>query len=114
MTRDQKSAKELADMVAQRIGVSSAAVTVHKDRTFGWRADVYLPPGQVQIPARARFGRAQVMRMPELCRSLAQQRFGGEHLALIVEACARSGVSCRFVRRETDLEPSVVLGAAAE
>jgi UDP-GlcNAc:undecaprenyl-phosphate GlcNAc-1-phosphate transferase len=37
-----------------------------------------------------------------------------EHLDLIVEACARAGVSCRFVRRETDLEPSVVLGAAAE
>ena len=37
-----------------------------------------------------------------------------EHLDLIVEACARGGVSCRFVRRETDLEPSVVLGAAAE
>jgi UDP-GlcNAc:undecaprenyl-phosphate/decaprenyl-phosphate GlcNAc-1-phosphate transferase len=32
----------------------------------------------------------------------------------IVAACERAGIPCRFVRRETDLEPSVVLGAAAE
>jgi UDP-GlcNAc:undecaprenyl-phosphate GlcNAc-1-phosphate transferase len=37
-----------------------------------------------------------------------------EHLDRIVEACARAEVPCRFVRRETDLDPRVVLGAAAE
>jgi UDP-GlcNAc:undecaprenyl-phosphate GlcNAc-1-phosphate transferase len=36
------------------------------------------------------------------------------HLDLIVDACARSGITCRFVRRDTDLEPSMVLGAVAE
>ena len=63
MARDQKSAKELADMVAQRIGVSSAAVKVHKDRTFGWRADVYLPPGQVQPYQQAADGAVRELRV---------------------------------------------------
>jgi len=29
-----------------------------------------------------------------------------------VAACADAGVSCRFVRREVDLDPRIVLGAA--
>jgi UDP-GlcNAc:undecaprenyl-phosphate GlcNAc-1-phosphate transferase len=37
-----------------------------------------------------------------------------ERLDAVVEACGRADVSCRFVRRETDLDPSVVLGATAE
>ena len=37
-----------------------------------------------------------------------------ERLDPIVAACARAGVACRFVRRELDLDPVVVLGAAAE
>jgi UDP-GlcNAc:undecaprenyl-phosphate GlcNAc-1-phosphate transferase len=32
----------------------------------------------------------------------------------VVESCDRAEVPCRFVRRETDLDPRVVLGAAAE
>jgi UDP-GlcNAc:undecaprenyl-phosphate GlcNAc-1-phosphate transferase len=36
------------------------------------------------------------------------------HLNAIVEACATAGVACRFVRRETDLDPRVILGASAE
>jgi FlaA1/EpsC-like NDP-sugar epimerase len=37
-----------------------------------------------------------------------------ERLDLVVEACAEAGVSCRFVRRELDLDPRVVLGTTAE
>jgi UDP-GlcNAc:undecaprenyl-phosphate GlcNAc-1-phosphate transferase len=37
-----------------------------------------------------------------------------ERLDLVLQACERAGVPCRFVRRETDLDPRVVLGAAAE
>jgi UDP-GlcNAc:undecaprenyl-phosphate GlcNAc-1-phosphate transferase len=37
-----------------------------------------------------------------------------ERLDAILEACSRAGVPCRFVRREIDLDPHVVLGAAAE
>jgi UDP-GlcNAc:undecaprenyl-phosphate GlcNAc-1-phosphate transferase len=37
-----------------------------------------------------------------------------ERLDTIVAACAAAGVPCRFVRRELDLDPVVVLGSAAE
>ena len=37
-----------------------------------------------------------------------------ERLDAIVAACAAAGVPCRFVRREVDLDPVVVLGSAAE
>ncbi|HKI93469.1 MAG TPA: hypothetical protein VJ986_14295 [Gaiellaceae bacterium] len=32
----------------------------------------------------------------------------------IVEACGRAGIPCTFVRREIDIDPAVVLGAAVE
>jgi UDP-GlcNAc:undecaprenyl-phosphate GlcNAc-1-phosphate transferase len=35
-----------------------------------------------------------------------------ERLDVVVDACALAEVPCRFVRRETDLDPRVVLGAA--
>jgi len=37
-----------------------------------------------------------------------------ERLDLVVAACAEASVDCRFVRREIDLDPRVVLGSAAE
>jgi FlaA1/EpsC-like NDP-sugar epimerase len=37
-----------------------------------------------------------------------------ESLDGVVEACSRADVTCRFVRRQIDLDPSVVLGAAVE
>ena len=37
-----------------------------------------------------------------------------ERLGLVIDACARTEVPCRFVRRETDLDPRVVLGATVE
>jgi FlaA1/EpsC-like NDP-sugar epimerase len=37
-----------------------------------------------------------------------------ERLTAIVEACKDAGIECRFVRREIDLDPRVVLGATAE
>jgi FlaA1/EpsC-like NDP-sugar epimerase len=35
-------------------------------------------------------------------------------LDFVVDACIEAGVECRFVRREIDLDPRVVLGAGAE
>jgi FlaA1/EpsC-like NDP-sugar epimerase len=35
-----------------------------------------------------------------------------ERLDAVVRACAAAAVPCRFVRRETDLDPVVVLGAS--
>jgi len=37
-----------------------------------------------------------------------------ERLDAVVDACMQAGVNCRFVRRETDLDPHVVLGTTAE
>ncbi len=37
-----------------------------------------------------------------------------ETLDAVVEACAQADIPCRFVRREIDLDPRVVFGAAAE
>ncbi len=37
-----------------------------------------------------------------------------ERLDAVIDACVTAAVPCRFVRRETDLDPRVVLGAAAE
>jgi UDP-GlcNAc:undecaprenyl-phosphate/decaprenyl-phosphate GlcNAc-1-phosphate transferase len=37
-----------------------------------------------------------------------------ERLDAVIEACSRAGVSCRFVRREIDLDPGAVLGAVVE
>ncbi len=37
-----------------------------------------------------------------------------ERLGLVIDACALADVDCRFVRRETDLDPRVVLGAGAD
>jgi UDP-GlcNAc:undecaprenyl-phosphate GlcNAc-1-phosphate transferase len=37
-----------------------------------------------------------------------------ERLGLVIDACALAEVPCRFVRRETDLDPRVVLGASAD
>jgi FlaA1/EpsC-like NDP-sugar epimerase len=37
-----------------------------------------------------------------------------ERLDEIVAACEAAGVPCRFVRREIDLDPRVVLGSTAE
>ncbi len=39
---------------------------------------------------------------------------GRERLDAVVAACAAAGVTCRFVRRDLDLDPVVVLGSAAE
>lgn len=41
-------------------------------------------------------------------------RAPAHRLDAVVRACAAAGVPCRFVRRETDLDPVVVLGAASE
>ena len=37
-----------------------------------------------------------------------------ERLSLVLDACTLAEVPCRFVRRETDLDPRVALGAGAD
>jgi len=37
-----------------------------------------------------------------------------ERLDAVVRACAEAEVTCRFVRRDVDLDPRVILGSAVE
>ena len=37
-----------------------------------------------------------------------------DRLDAVVDACTDAGIDCRFVRRDIDLDPRVVLGAGAE
>jgi FlaA1/EpsC-like NDP-sugar epimerase len=37
-----------------------------------------------------------------------------ERLGLVIDACTLAQVPCRFVRRETDLDPRAVLGVTAD
>jgi FlaA1/EpsC-like NDP-sugar epimerase len=37
-----------------------------------------------------------------------------ERLDFVVYGCAQAGITCHFVRRQTDLDPRVILGATAE
>jgi UDP-GlcNAc:undecaprenyl-phosphate GlcNAc-1-phosphate transferase len=37
-----------------------------------------------------------------------------ERLGLVIDACAQAEVPCRFVRRDRDLDPRVILGATAD
>jgi hypothetical protein len=37
-----------------------------------------------------------------------------EQLDVVVDACAKAGIACRFVRREVDLDPRVVLGTTVD
>jgi hypothetical protein len=45
-TREKKSARELANMVASGIGVGGVAVVVHKDPAYGWHPTVMTAPAQ--------------------------------------------------------------------
>jgi FlaA1/EpsC-like NDP-sugar epimerase len=37
-----------------------------------------------------------------------------ERLSLVLDACDEAGTACRFVLRQTDVDPRAVMGAAAE
>jgi hypothetical protein len=37
-----------------------------------------------------------------------------ERLGLVIDACTLAQVPCRFVRRDTDLDPEAILGATAD
>jgi len=45
-TREKKTARELADMVASSIGIGGIAVVVHKDPAYGWHPTVMTAPAQ--------------------------------------------------------------------
>ena len=47
MDKEKKSAPELADMIASRMKVEPGLVSVHRDATHGWAADVFTGPSQL-------------------------------------------------------------------
>jgi hypothetical protein len=49
MQKEQKSAQELADLVAARIGLRGVFVSVHKDPAHGWHPIVVTAPAAVSL-----------------------------------------------------------------
>ena len=43
MDKEKKSARELADMIALRMKVAAGLVSIHRDATCGWAANVSGP-----------------------------------------------------------------------
>ena len=46
MERQQKTARELADMIAARINIGGVYVTVNRDPAYGWHPTVMVAPSQ--------------------------------------------------------------------
>jgi hypothetical protein len=48
MAKEKKSARELADMIAARMKIGAGlVVSVHRDTTCGWAANVFTGPSQL-------------------------------------------------------------------
>jgi hypothetical protein len=54
MGKTRKTARELAELVQQRLGVNELAVGVRKDHAFGWQPMIeYAPGNQLGFQRRA-------------------------------------------------------------
>jgi hypothetical protein len=42
--KENKTAKELADMMAERLNIGGVFIAVHKDPTYGWHPQVITKP----------------------------------------------------------------------
>ncbi len=49
MQKEQKSAQELADLVAARIRVGGVLVSVHEDPAYGWHPTVVTAPAAASL-----------------------------------------------------------------
>jgi hypothetical protein len=47
MTRERRTAQELADMIVEKIGVRDLSVRVRKDHAYGWEPTVEEAPGDL-------------------------------------------------------------------
>ena len=47
MDKEKKSARELADMIALRMKVAAGLVSIHRDATYGWAANVFIGPSKL-------------------------------------------------------------------
>jgi hypothetical protein len=64
MAKEKKTARELADMIAARIGVGGVQIAVHKRRTYGWDAHI------VTVPSQAVAANQMVQQIAEELRTL--------------------------------------------
>ena len=62
MAKPQKTARELARMVAERIGAPVTSVVVEKDANLGWHPTVYALPEQAAALQRQAELAAQELR----------------------------------------------------
>jgi hypothetical protein len=46
MDKEKKTARELADMIAARVGVGGVQIAVHKSPIYGWDANIVVVPSQ--------------------------------------------------------------------
>ena len=47
MVKDRANARQLADMITEKIGVAGLEVVVRKDHAFGWLPTVVAAPGDL-------------------------------------------------------------------
>ena len=68
MKKEQKSARELADLVAQRIGMPDVRIAVHHDPVYDWHPTVFTAPNKAVIAQNAAERAAAELRvLYELC-----------------------------------------------
>jgi hypothetical protein len=73
MTKEQKSARELADLVAQRIDMPDVRIAVHHDPVYGWHPTVFTAPDKAVSAQNAAERAAQELRpLCELCDERAE------------------------------------------
>jgi hypothetical protein len=46
MTKERKTARELSDLIAARVGVGGTQIAVHKSPIHGWDANIIAVPAQ--------------------------------------------------------------------
>ena len=68
MEKEKKSARELATLVAERIGMMDVRIEVHPDPAYGWHPTVFTTPTKVVNVQNAAERAAQELRpLYELC-----------------------------------------------
>jgi hypothetical protein len=68
MKKEQKSARELADLVKERIDMPGVRIAVHHDPVYGWHATVFTAPNKAVSAQNAAERTAQELRaLYELC-----------------------------------------------
>jgi len=62
MKKEQKSARELADLIAERIGMPDVRVAIHPDPIYGWHPTVFTAPAKAINAQNAAERAAQELR----------------------------------------------------